>query len=228
MLTQSVSYTSLENHYVQSFQKYILDSVSSSLSWSQFISSISHTERLAKSTDQSTTFHKALYSGFDTSSFSSSDFYQSYLSCIQSIYSNFVSHLVPSHLCAVQRFPTFRFHFPGNISVFEFHRDSDYSHPLSEINCFVALTDCVDSSALQIERHLGCDDFYPLNLRSGQVAILNTSIFRHGDVVNTTDSTRVSFDFRFVPISSLSVSSVSLSSKRKFSLDSYFMPLPVK
>ena len=61
---------------------------------------------------------------------------------------------------AIQRYPTIRFQFPENVSVFEFHRDSNYSHPIGEINCFYALNECIDSSALHVEKNLGFEDYY--------------------------------------------------------------------
>ena len=124
---------------------------------------------------------------------------------------------------AIQRFPNFRFQFPNNISVFEFHRDSDYEHPLGEINCFYALTKCENSSALHVEKNLGFEDYVPLNLNPGQYALLNTSIYKHGDILNETKKTRISMDFRFIPISKLSEGRISLTKGIEFNTNSYFI-----
>ena len=69
---------------------------------------------------------------------------------------------------AIQRYPTIRFHFPNNVSVFEFHRDSNYLHPIGEINCFYALNECINSSALHVE-NLGFEDYVPLNLNPRRI-----------------------------------------------------------
>ena len=69
---------------------------------------------------------------------------------------------------------------------------------IREINCFYALNQCLDSSALQAENNLGFEDYY-LELNPGEYAILNTSIFKHGDFLNKTKKTRVSMDFRDIP-----------------------------
>ena len=180
---------------------------------------------MLRGTDQSTVFHRCLYDTFNQSRIVKSEFYIAYLSLSLNILSFLKEH--PSYLSLdtnwlVQRFPTIRYQFPGSISVFEFHKDSDYGHPCSEVNCFYALTDCINTCALQVEQTLGCSNYEPLNLQSGQYALLNTSVFRHGDVVNQTNNTRVSIDFRFTPDTYLD-STTSLTQNRKFTKDDYFM-----
>ena len=178
---------------------------------------------LQKGTDQSTVFHKAIYSTFDEPSFFLSEFWQSYrLLCLE------VVDKLKKETCyfgdwAIQRYPTIRFHFPNNVSVFEFHRDSNYKHPLGEINCFYALNECINSSALHVEKNLGFEDYVPLNLQPGEYALLNTSIYKHGDFINKTRKTRVSMDFRFIPNIFLSDDVSSLTKKIKFTSDSYFI-----
>ena len=113
--------------------------------------------------------------------------------------------------------------FPNNISVFEFHRDSNYSHPIGEINCFYALNKCLDSSALQVEKNLGFEDYLPLNLKAGQYALLNTSIYKHGDILYQTRKTRVSMDFRFIPRNLLNENKSPFTKGIKFTSDSYFI-----
>ena len=96
-------------------------------------------------------------------------------------------------------------------------------HPLGEINCFYAINECLDTSALHVEKNLGFEDYFPLNLKAGEYAILNTSIFKHGDYMNKTSKTRVSMDFRFIPRKNLNPSNSSLSKGIRFSSDSYFI-----
>ena len=180
-------------------------------------------ELLQKGTDQSTVFHKAIYSTFDQHCFLLSEFWQNY-----KVLSLEIVHKLKKETCyygewAIQRYPTIRFHFPNNVSVFEFHRDSNYSHPIGEINCFYALNECINSSALHVEKNLGFEDYVPLNLKPGEYAILNTSIYKHGDFINKTRKTRVSMDFRFIPNIFLSNNLSSLTKKIKFTSDSYFI-----
>ena len=178
---------------------------------------------LQKGTDQSTVFHKAIYSTFDQPSFFLSEFWQSYRLLSLEILDKLKNETSYFGEWAIQRYPTIRFHFPNNVSVFEFHRDSNYLHPIGEINCFYALNECNNSSALHIEKNLGFEDYVPLNLKPGEYAILNTSIYKHGDFINKTRKTRVSMDFRFIPNIFLSKDFSSLTKKIKFTSDSYFI-----
>ena len=178
---------------------------------------------LQKGTDQSTLFHKAIYSTFDKPSFFLSEFWQNYRILSLEIVDKLKIETCYFGEWAIQRFPTIRFHFPNNVSVFEFHRDSNYLHPIGEINCFYALNECINSSALHIEKNLGFEDYVPLNLKAGEYALLNTSIYKHGDFINQTRKTRVSMDFRFIPNKFLNNNVSSLTKKIKFTSDSYFI-----
>ena len=178
---------------------------------------------LQKGTDQSTLFHKTIYSTFDHPSFFQSEFWKNYRLLSLSIVDKLKKETCYFGEWAIQRYPTIRFHFPNNISVFEFHRDSNYLHPIGEINCFYALNECINSSALHVEKNLGFEDYVPLNLKPGEYAILNTSIYKHGDFMNLTKKTRVSMDFRFIPNIFLNNDESSLTKKIKFTSDSYFI-----
>ena len=178
---------------------------------------------LQKGTDQSTAFHKAVYSTFDQPSFFRSEFFQNYRILCLEIVDKLKNETCYFGEWAIQRYPTIRFHFPNNVSVFEFHRDSNYLHPIGEINCFYALNECINSSALYVEKNLGFENYVPLNLKPGEYAILNTSIYKHGDFVNKTRKTRVSMDFRFIPNQHLKDAKSSLSKGISFSSDSYFI-----
>ena len=63
----------------------------------------------------------------------------------------------------------------------------------------------------------------PLNLKKGDYAILNTSIFKHGDLLNKTGQTRFSMDFRFIPTIHLRDQKISLTKGVMFSTNSYFI-----
>ena len=217
-------HTSFCDHFISCISSYLpRPSSITTLDKLHLIDSVASCNLLSKGTDQSTVFHKAVYSSFDNIQFINSDFAVSYYSLVSTILSDLKQSTGYSGDWAVQRYPTLRFHLPSNISVFEFHRDSDYLHPLAEINCFYALNHCTSSSALHVEQNLGFEDYSPLELDPGQYALLNTSIFKHGDFINTTGNTRVSMDFRFIPCDALGTPKTSLSSSLKFSTDSYFM-----
>ena len=182
-----------------------------------------HQELLQKGTDQSTIFHKAIYSSFDDPNYCFTEFCVNYRKLSLEVLVILKDQTGYKGEWAIQRFPTIRIQFPNNLSVFEFHRDSNYSHPIGEINCFYAINNCYKSSALQVERNLGFEDYVPLNLNPGQYALLNTSIYKHGDILNKTKKTRISMDFRFIPISKLTEGRSSLTKAKEFNTNSYFI-----
>ena len=183
---------------------------------------IRENNKLGYKTDQSTLLHKEIYADFDKNN--NSILINSYRVLLKKLL-NILNQNYSNERWAIQRYPSLRIHFPNNVSVFEFHRDSDYNHSIGEINHFLAITDCHNSSALQIEKNLGWENYFPLNLSAGESAFINTAIFKHGDVLNETDSTRISIDFRFIPINVLEnqVLKKSLTASRNFTINDYFM-----
>lgn len=95
---------------------------------------------------------------------------------------------------------TLRVQLPGSLAVAEFHRDSDYNHPHGEINFMVSLTRAFDTNAMWIESEPGKGDYRPIALEYGEVAQFDGSACSHGNKVNRTGKTRVSFDFRLLSV----------------------------
>jgi len=175
-----------------------------------------------RGTDQASPFHKVLYSEFDKQSSSPLlDAYQSlaveWLECLR------CEHNINDW--AIQRYPSIRVQLPNNVSVFEFHRDSDYNHPIGEINHFLSITRSERTAALHVEKTLGWKDYAPLELESCESAVLNTSIFQHGDVINNENYTRFSIDFRAIPLCLVDCSSSqkSITKGKVFSVNDYFI-----
>ena len=178
---------------------------------------------LQSGTDQKTPIHKAVYRDFDRKG----------ESALLPFYYNLVRKLACAlreeydiFEWAVQRYPSLRVQYPSNVSVFEHHIDYDYFHPRGEINHFLAITDCIDDSALWVEENLGWNNFKPLNLKKGHYAVLNTSVFKHGDKINTTGETRLSCDFRFIPLHVLEANhrdNVSITAGKKFTTEDYYI-----
>ena len=131
---------------------------------------------------------------------------------------------------AIQRFPSLRVQFPNNVSVFEFHKDSDYSHHIGEINNFLAVTNCKNTSALHIQKNLGWEDYEPFNLISGELAQINTSIFKHGDLKNCENFTRISIDFRVIPLSVIKRAPVGkrITANKKMDENNYYYSYKIK
>lgn len=100
-----------------------------------------------------------------------------------------------------QRPPSFRCHLPGAGTVSAFHRDGDpkYGVPPGIINGWVPLTPVAGDNSIYIEIGRGSDDCRPVSLQPGQILIFDAFHLKHGSYANTTRTTRVSFDFRFLP-----------------------------
>ena len=100
-----------------------------------------------------------------------------------------------------QRDPNFRCHLPGTGHVLVHkHCDADYFHQPNEVNIWVPLSEGVHgSNTLWLESVPGRGDFRPMELRPGQALRFWAHSCEHYTVPNTTEATRVSFDFRVVP-----------------------------
>jgi len=183
---------------------------------------ISNNELLKNGTDQATKLHKAIYANFDL------DLRSDLVKTYRHLANEWVADLHDTYGIkewAVQRYPSVRFHLPNNISVFEFHRDSSYHHPLGEINHFLSITRSSGTASLCLEENLGWEDYKPLELEAGESAIINTSIYKHGDFINMESYTRASVDFRAIPLSVLERQdkTESLTQGRILDCTSYFM-----
>jgi hypothetical protein len=170
-------------------------------------------EVLTWQTDQATDFHAAFYKAFESE--------------VRDLYREFVGYFVPEVLgtkdFCFQRVPTFRVHFPGNVAVGEFHTDGDYNHGAGEINFWVPFTPTWGTNTVWVEQELGRGDYRPVELTPGQVLVFDSVHWRHGNKLNDTSSTRVSFDFRCIPMADYAPSKLStVDAKRGLWIGDYF------
>lgn len=100
----------------------------------------------------------------------------------------------------VQKLPNIRIHIPGSKAINRWHCDSDndHRHPLGEINCILPLTEMYGSNSVWRESKQNLGDFKAFELSLGDLAFWNGNTCIHGNKVNKTDITRVSFDFRLL------------------------------
>ncbi len=92
----------------------------------------------------------------------------------------------------VQRVPTFRVHLRGSVAVGEWHRDRDFGHDAAEVNYWLPLTRAYGSNAMWI-------DDAPVEAEYGDIVVFDGANLWHGNKVNDTAHSRVSFDFRVIP-----------------------------
>jgi hypothetical protein len=142
---------------------------------------------LQRGTDQSTEFHREFYERFD-------EIRPDYLKFI----GNVIEPRIDEPFC-YQAVPTFRVHLPGNVAVGEFHTDGDYNHSPGEINYWVPFTPVFGTNSVFIESSQGSGEFAPVEADYGDVVTFDAVRWQHGNKLNTTGQTRVSFDFRCVP-----------------------------
>ena len=164
-------------------------------------------------TDQRTVYHKKFYTdAFNT------NFYDVYEAFIK----EFIQPIIGEKIL-YQRIPTFRVHQPSNLAVAEFHRDSDYSHSKHEVNFFLPLTKAWGNNTIWTETERDKKDFQPINANVGEVWLWNGANLLHGNKINDTGNSRVSVDFRVLPVSKYEENDMtSITNKTKMIIGDYW------
>lgn len=169
-------------------------------------------ELFVKGTDQSTDWHKAYYSNLDK---------------FLPTYEQFIRDVVRPQFgeeVVYQRIPTFRTQLVGNLGVFEYHKDKQYNHNLEEVNFFLPFTDAYDANTVWVESEEDKGDFAPINVNYGNVVMWDGCNLTHGNKPNTTSNTRVSCDFRVIPLSKFKEedNSGTIYTSMKFKIGDYY------
>ena len=152
-------------------------------------------EKLNFNTETKTKFHEAFYKRLDSG-----------WPEIVDAYELFIREEVAPRLdedFVYQTFPTFRIHIPDDQAIHYWHYDSDsnHTHPDWEINFQIAVTDMQKTSCTWVESVPGLKDFRPMEMKRGEYIIFNGNKCTHGNRVNKTGKSRISFDFRVLPFS---------------------------
>ena len=120
---------------------------------------------------------------------------------IEDSYRSFVLELLRDTVSGISSYqspPSFRFHYCGRSSSV-FHRDKDFGVEDGRLNVWVPLTNVWGENSLWVESKIGAKDFKPITMHPGQVLVFDGVNLGHGSKINTTISSRVSFDFRVMP-----------------------------
>jgi len=161
----------------------------------QDLSKLHLDERLRDSTlrvredDQGSEAHKRYYKRIGDTGF-----YDTYRRFVHSVVAPLIGEPI-----FYQTVPTFRVHQPGNKAVGEFHTDSMYGHQKAAMNFWVPLTESYGSNALYVSQTGDEADATPQQVSYGSLIIFDAVGTLHGNKINTTRDTRVSFDFRTIP-----------------------------
>lgn len=167
-------------------------------------------------TDQMTVYHKKFYAeAYNT------NFYDTYLSFVK----EFVKPIIKEDFL-YQTIPTFRVHQPFNLAVAEFHKDADYSHSEYERNFYLPMTKAWGNNTIWVESEKDRKNFKPMEASVGDVWLWNGSNLLHGNKLNDTNKSRVSVDFRILPLSKYEESSkTSFTNEVEMSIGNYWSEL---
>lgn len=117
------------------------------------------------------------------------------------IYHKFLKEIIAPRLNLLngliyQKIPTFRVHMPGSVAVGEFHKDTQYSHNPHAINCWIPLTRTYEANTIWLESYPNAGDYKPILMMPGECLLFQGGLLTHGNKVNDSGFTRLSFDFR--------------------------------
>jgi hypothetical protein len=151
---------------------------------------------LGLGTDTHTEFHRIFYDRMDAPD-GWLEFIETYTGFLKEI----IHPLFIDDTLIYQKYPNIRFSRPSAKAVYRWHcdGDTDHRHPVGEVNIYLPLTDSYDTNTIWVESVPGLGDYDPINLKYGEFLIGYLNQQRHGNRVNETGRTRVSFDFRVVP-----------------------------
>ena len=154
------------------------------------------TEELVFETESRTQYHNVFYNRLNSQDSwkDIKDTYHNFLDCV-------VRPIVKEEF-VYQAFPTFRVQVPKEKAIHKWHYDSDidHMHPSWEINFQIALTEMKNTTATWVESVPGLRDFAPMNMDYGEFYIFNGNKCMHGNKTNDSNKTRVSLDFRIIPL----------------------------
>lgn len=167
---------------------------------------------LTREKDQSTIWHKKYYDNFES---------------IRPLYEEFVSEIIKPLFgggeIVYQSIPTFRVQLVGNVGVGAFHKDRDYNHSTTEVNFWLPLVDVWGNNSIWVESEEDKSDYHPVKMSYGQILKFDGANLMHGNRLNDTFQTRVSFDFRVVDIENFKPSNKgSINMNSKFDIGGYF------
>lgn len=125
--------------------------------------------------------------------------------------------------------PTYRVHEKNNLSVGEWHRDSQdkYFHYLNTINFYLPFTELTETNTIWMCKNMNDntnENIEPIIINQNQFTSNYLAGVLHGNKLNTSDKTRLSIDFRIIPGSLYNDSDMThiSSSNRKLKIGDYY------
>lgn len=168
-------------------------------------------QKITRENNQSTEYHKRFYSSLDNDN------------KLKSLYDDFILNVIKNLFdeeIIYQVTPTFRLQAIDNVSVFAFHKDTEYGHSDKTINFFLPITKCYDTNALWVESG---SSFEPMECDYGDLITFDAVNLLHGNKVNKTGKSRISLDFRVMKmVDYCETSKQTLSKNRRLVLGDYY------
>ena len=177
---------------------------------------IEYNEVFSRDKDQSSRWHQIYYKNNET---------------FLRIYREFIKNEIKPRFneeVVYQKIPTFRVHLPGNIAVGEWHKDKDYrdakwAEDVNELNYYLPFTDTNKHNTFWTESVEDKGDFAPALVNYGEILEWDGANLKHGNKENKSDDTRVSVDFRVIPVSKYIPSNKgSINMESKFAIGGYY------
>ena len=138
----------------------------------------------------------------------------------------------------VQKDPSVRFCIPNNSSIgirdgedfnpnlVGLHCDTEFGHPPGELNFILPFTDMFDENSVFYESEPNKGDFTPIKMSYGSFFHFWGNKCRHHNKINTTGKSRLSYDFRIMPLSSYDeYFSTPSYHGRKFIIGDYYIKM---
>ena len=175
--------------------------------------------------DVQTWYHEKFYNYLKTTNDGSN---------MQELYDNLLKDVILPYLgldsALVQKFPSFRVQLPNNIAVAKMHTDNSLGHPIGEINFTYAFTDMFDTNTIWIEKMPRTKDFVPIVQKENSITSFNANLCMHYNKLNETGKTRMSMDFRVLPLNYYNEENVlsSHSTNQKFRDGYYYKLIKIK
>jgi hypothetical protein len=173
-------------------------------------------ELFTRGTDQSTKWHRLYYDNCNE---------------FLDMYKKFVTDIIKplyNRTIVYQKIPTFRVHLPNNIAVGEFHKDKDYrdkqwAKDVCELNYYLPLTNTNEFNTFWVESVEDKGDYSPAIVNYGEILEWDGANLKHGNYENKSTETRISVDFRIMPINRYKESDKgSINMKSQFKIGGYY------
>ena len=105
----------------------------------------------------------------------------------------------------------------------KYYRNVEWANKVKETNYFLPLTKAYDTNTIWVESEEDKGDFIPIESEYGSCVEWDASNLNHGSKDNSTTDTRVSFDFRVIPLSRyIDSDHLTINTKIPFGIGGYY------